>query len=118
MAANSRPVPALAKLKPVPQQQLLQQQHALQHPLQRQQPLQHPLQQQQPQQQAPLVQKPASTQKPMSVGTGTSVFSRMRAAKPQKAHKTFQSSQNQLYVAAHTRQPAEQIYDLQRPLIV
>ena len=113
-AYNPKSAPAPAKLKPVSQQSL-QQKQPLQHPLQQEQA---PLQQLQEQQAAPTTQKSANTQKPMQTDNGMSIFSRMRAAKPQKADKAFESRQNQLYVAAHTRQPAEQIYDLQQPLIV
>lgn len=99
VAANSQPTPNPAKLM-----QVLQQQEE---------------QQQQQQQQQQLQQAPApDVQKPMQMTHGTSVFSRARATKSHKANQGFDTRQNQLYVAAHTRQPAEQIYDLQRPLIV
>ena len=109
MTANPRPVPAPVKLTPVSQQQ------PLQHPLQQQQA---PLQQLRKQQAVPATQKPANIQKPMPLSNEMSLFSRLRAPKTQKANKAFESNQNQLFVAAHTRQPAELIYDLQQPLIV
>lgn len=99
-AANPKSTPATAKLKPMLQQQQQQQQK------------------QQERQQASMNKAQAETQKPMAMTRGTSVFSRVRPAKPQKSNQAFDTRQNQLYVAAHTRQPAEQIYDLQRPLIV
>lgn len=102
VAADSKPEPPPAKLKPVLQEQQQEQQQ----------------QQQQQQQQAPANATQTVVQKPMQVTHGTSVFSRARAMKSHKANQGFYTRQNQLYMAAHTRQPAEQIYDLQRPLIV
>lgn len=83
------------------------------------------------QQAAPSLQKPAPTkrravytQQPMTPtqtattqSSNTSVFSRIRPAKHQRADKAFDTRQNQLYMSAHTQQPP-QVFDLQRPLIV
>ena len=68
--------------------------------------------------QTSAMQVPFHAQKAMPTSSGTSMFSRVRPAKHQRAEKASDTRQNQLYMAANARQPTEHVFDLQQPLIV
>lgn len=69
----------------------------------------------------PAQQHPAHVpvQIAMPSRSGTSVLQRVLPSKHQKAEKAFGGRNNQLFMAAHTQQqPAQNMFDLQQPLIV